>query len=155
MTFNGSWIPWECNSQLLMVVARFCQFTGWAIRGYMKHIVRILRILKDNQAKLRYRGLLIFLTFSTPQLRHDPYTEILNIQERIQKKYFKLFFQPAWVLCPRRLGLVGKIRGQKWNNGRLACKKCMTGRRARELFDALDDDGNGVLTEEEFVQVQL
>jgi Ca2+-binding EF-hand superfamily protein len=27
------------------------------------------------------------------------------------------------------------------------------GRRARELFDALDDDGNGVLTEEEFVQV--
>jgi Ca2+-binding EF-hand superfamily protein len=31
----------------------------------------------------------------------------------------------------------------------------MTGRRARELFDALDDDGNGVLTEEEFVQVQL
>jgi hypothetical protein len=29
----------------------------------------------------------------------------------------------------------------------------LLGRRARELFDALDDDGNGVLTEEEFVQV--
>ena len=26
------------------------------------------------------------------------------------------------------------------------------GKRARELFDALDDDGNGVLTEDEFIQ---
>ena len=29
-----------------------------------------------------------------------------------------------------------------------------SGKRARELFDALDDDGNGFLTEEEFVQVE-
>ena len=27
------------------------------------------------------------------------------------------------------------------------------GKRARELFEALDDDGNGTLDEEEFVQV--
>ena len=26
------------------------------------------------------------------------------------------------------------------------------GKRARELFDALDDDGNGVLTEDEFIE---
>ena len=31
---------------------------------------------------------------------------------------------------------------------------CNVGVRARELFEALDDDGNGVLTEDEFVQVQ-
>ena len=29
----------------------------------------------------------------------------------------------------------------------------LTGKRARELFAALDDDGNGFLDEEEFVQV--
>ena len=32
---------------------------------------------------------------------------------------------------------------------------CNVGVRARELFEALDDDGNGVLTEDEFVQVQV
>ena len=74
----------------------------------MKHIVRILRILKDNQAKLRYRGLLIFLTFSTPQLRHDPYTEILNIQERIQKKYFNYFFNLHEFYVREGLGLLEK-----------------------------------------------
>ncbi len=37
MTFCGSWIPWKCNPQLLMVGARFCEFTGGAIRGCMKH----------------------------------------------------------------------------------------------------------------------
>ena len=28
----------------------------------------------------------------------------------------------------------------------------LLGKRAKELFDALDDDGNGFLTEEEFVE---
>ena len=39
-----------------------------------------------------------------------------------------------------------------WTHGLKSPGGC-AGRRARELFDALDDDGNGVLTEEEFVQV--
>ena len=30
---------------------------------------------------------------------------------------------------------------------------CFEGKRARELFAALDDDGNGTLDEDEFVQV--
>ena len=31
------------------------------------------------------------------------------------------------------------------------CKKFDQSKRARELFNALDDDGNGFLTEDEFV----
>ena len=31
------------------------------------------------------------------------------------------------------------------------CKKFDQSKRARELFNALDDDGNGVLTEDEFI----
>ena len=31
-------------------------------------------------------------------------------------------------------------------------KLCLEGKRARELFEALDEDGNGSLTEDEFVE---
>ena len=34
----------------------------------------------------------------------------------------------------------------------LTCSKTFIGKRARELFEALDEDGNGSLTEDEFVE---
>ena len=37
---------------------------------------------------------------------------------------------------------------------RQKAKICLEGKRARELFEALDEDGNGSLTEDEFVEGQ-
>ena len=42
--------------------------------------------------------------------------------------------------------------GRIFKNPCLLYELHVSGKRARELFDALDDDGNGVLTEEEFVE---
>ena len=60
----------------------------------------------------------------------------LSIESQIINKKYK---ENVWYQC--KTDLID-----------LTCSQTFIGKRARELFEALDEDGNGSLTEDEFVE---